>query len=171
MTIPTEMQAQGFEGFPSVHQYIDSLPEDAVIDPVELQPVGVVGPVWWGYPENVQVYLDSLPASATYISLSSMWIDRLPDLSRFKNLKVLDCSFNNFTSFPSLPDTLVSFNCQHNKLTQFPEINKKLVTLICSNNRITSMPENVPMTLKVLRFVGNPVYWTKVGQEFTLPVV
>ena len=119
-------------------------------------------------PIEAQQYIDALPLDTTYIDLSSRWINTLPDLSRFTNLQGLDCSFNNFTSFPDLPETLLYFNCQHNKLTQLSKLNSNLLELRCMHNLITSLPHQLPTQLNTFCFWGNPIYY-QIGQTFKLP--
>ena len=121
-------------------------------------------------PTEVQQYIDSLPDSCMYINLSGKGLDTLPDLSRFTNLYGLDCSFNKFTKFPKLPDSLTQFDCQSNNLTKLPKLPSNLWRLLCMDNQITSLPKKFPSKLRSLVCSGNPVHDT-IRANFKLPYV
>jgi len=59
-------------------------------------------------PQTVINYLNSLDINVEiiYIYYKSLTITILPDLFRFKNLKILICSFNQITKIGKLPDGL-----------------------------------------------------------------
>ena len=66
------------------------------------------------------------------------------DLSKYPNLKTLDCSGNKITSFGSSKGSdssqLESLNCSNNKLTALNASNwPNLKTLNCSNNRLATL--------------------------------
>ena len=84
-------------------------------------------------------YLNSLPHDVEKINLSRLGLTELPDLSRFYNLKGINCSYNMLTELPELP-LLTYLDCSVNKLTVLPEL--PLLTLLdCSNNQLTLLPE------------------------------
>jgi Leucine-rich repeat (LRR) protein len=56
----------------------------------------------------------------------------------FKNLKVLDCSYNQLTKIPHIEGLNVLY-CSWNHLTEIPHI-KGLKVLYCSWNRLTKIP-------------------------------
>ena len=89
---------------------------------------------------NIKQYIDSLPNDIETIDVSNKNIDYLPDLSRFKHLKQLNCSYNQLTSLPDLNENSQYLNCHHNKLTSLPDLNKNLKILYCYNNQLTSLP-------------------------------
>lgn len=82
----------------------------------------------------------------------------------------LDCSFNELTSLPELPRTLVKLTCSWNNLTNLilpntlkyldcsgnnfknglPKLPKSLKILYCNNNHLTSLPETLPKSLVLL---------------------
>ena len=59
---------------------------------------------------GVQKYIDSLPNDITSIDLSNRNLSKLPDLSRFKNLLTLNCSFNQLTYLPELNEKIKRLN-------------------------------------------------------------
>ena len=67
---------------------------------------------------NIEDYLNSLPLSTTEIILSNKGLTYLPDLSRFKQLTLLICSYNRLRQLPPLNDTLKQLDCFHNFLTE-----------------------------------------------------
>lgn len=89
---------------------------------------------------NVEEYLDSLPSDVEEINVSGKSITRLPNLSRFTNLKILLCGSNKLTELPPLPETLRRLCCSHNYLTSLPPLNRELKILSCKNNKLTSLP-------------------------------
>ena len=85
-------------------------------------------------------YLNSLKSNVKEINLSKYNLTELPDLSKFKEVKHLFCSYNQLTSLPPLNDNLLYLYCQNNQLTSLPPLNNKLIYLNCSNNKLTSLP-------------------------------
>lgn len=88
----------------------------------------------------VQSYLNTLPKDTTSINIQNRGLHNLPDLSRFKQLRRLDCSYNYLRELPKLNDSLEFLNCSHNLLESLPELNAELYYLNCGNNNITSLP-------------------------------
>ena len=89
---------------------------------------------------NIEIYLDSLPEDIKKINVIGKGIDHLPNLSRFKKLKYLNCSNNKLTYLPPLNKNLKELFCSNNQLTSLPPLNKKLKYLYCCNNHLTSLP-------------------------------
>jgi hypothetical protein len=126
---------------------------------------------------DIETYLNSLPDDTKHIDLSKRGLTYLPDLSRFKELVILDCSFNKLTSLPHLNEKLDCLICSFNQLTSLPPLNEKLEILDCNNNQLTSLPllnEKLKMLycynnqltslphlnekLQYLEFKFNPIY-------------
>ena len=61
----------------------------------------------------------------------------------------LDCSDNQLSSLPVLPDTLKELDCSYNRLQTLPDLPKALKTLFCFSNRLQTLPE-LPKALKQL---------------------
>jgi hypothetical protein len=97
----------------------------------------------------IETYLNSLSYEILTIDISSKDIKSLPDLTRFKNLKELNCSDNELTFLPTLPQNLTSLNCCNNKLTSLPTLPQNLIVLYCRNNKLTSLP-TLPQNLIAL---------------------
>ena len=120
---------------------------------------------------QLEDYLNSLPSNTEYIDISgqNLWVFPTELISRFQNLKRLNCSKNNLTSLPSfnnslrclycsnnlltslppLPTNLRSLYCNFNRLTSLPSLNNSLFEIYCHNNRLTSLP-SLPPSLQIL---------------------
>ena len=126
---------------------------------------------------EIETYLNSLPEDILTIDISCMGIKSLPDLTRFKNLKTLNCSNNELTSLPTLPQNLEILSCDINKLTSLPTLPQNLEYLSCYDNQLTllsSLPQNLrelycseneltslptlPQNLEYLYCYNNPIY-------------
>jgi hypothetical protein len=90
---------------------------------------------------DIDVYLGSLPEDTDVIDVSDKRLTYLPPtISRFTNLKRLNCNHNRLTSLPNLPETLNALYCCDNELTFLPPLNETLVELFCNNNNLSSLP-------------------------------
>ena len=89
---------------------------------------------------NIEDYLNSLPLDITEINVSRRGLTYLPDLSRFKELTELDCSYNHLRELPPLNNTLENLVCHHNKLNWLPHLNDNLTSLECDYNQLTWLP-------------------------------
>ena len=89
---------------------------------------------------DIETYLNSLSEDILTINIEFKDITSLPDLTRFKNLKELNCSNNQLTSLPTLPQNLKELYCFNNQLTSLPTLPQNLKELYCSNNQLTSLP-------------------------------
>ena len=103
---------------------------------------------------EIETYLNSLPEDILTINISRKSFKSLPDLTRFKNLKVLNCSNNQLTSLPTLPQSLEVLQCSLNKLTSLPTLPQNLKYLICSDNQLTVL-HTLPQNLEVLNCSNN----------------
>ena len=88
---------------------------------------------------NIETYLDSLPENIKEINVSNKGITSL-DVTRFKNLKILNCNFNNLTSL-HLNENLQTLLCSNNQLT-YLHLNENLQELSCNSNKLTSLQLN-----------------------------
>jgi Leucine-rich repeat (LRR) protein len=95
----------------------------------------------------IETYLNSLSEDMPVINITAKNIDFIPDLTRFKNIKSLYCSYNELTSLPhTLPENIKILYCSNNQLTSLPILPQNLKILSCSNNQLTSLhslPENL----------------------------
>jgi hypothetical protein len=103
---------------------------------------------------NIETYLNSLPEDIEEIDVSHKKLKYIPDLSKFKNLKMLNCSGNQLTSLPSLNENLEVLQCSNNCLNSLPSLNKKLKVLYCSKNCLSSLP-SLNENLKILDCSNN----------------
>ena len=142
---------------------------------------------------NIENYLNSLDENTEVIDVSFKNLKYLPDLSRFKKLKELNCSYNKLTFIHSLNKTLKKLVCDYNYLTFLPILNEELEKLYCSYNQLTFLPilrENLKIIncshnklsslptinkkLKIFIFYNNRIHETikecgyKVGYKFGL---
>ena len=53
---------------------------------------------------------------------------------------MLNCEYNQLTTLPRLPSTLINLDCHDNQLTSFYSIPGSLLGLDCYNNQLTSLP-------------------------------
>jgi Leucine-rich repeat (LRR) protein len=103
---------------------------------------------------NMIEYLNSLPENLKTINISGCNLTKLPDLSRFYNLKYLFCNKNKLTTLPELPTSLIYLCCSENQLTSLPPLNSNLINLYCDSNQLTSLP-SLPEKLKILHCDSN----------------
>ena len=89
---------------------------------------------------NIEDYINSLPLDTTAIDLTNRGLKYLPDLTRFKELTLLDCSRNMLKKLPPLNNTLKVLVCSLNQLTELPPLNNDLTFLDCSYNQLTKLP-------------------------------
>jgi len=108
---------------------------------------------------EIETYLNSLSEDILIIDVSGRSITSLPNLTRFKNLKVLDCSNNQLTLLPTLPRNLKILYCFNNQLMSLPTLPRNLKQLDCFNNQLMSLP-TLPQNLEILYFYNNPIYKT-----------
>jgi len=106
---------------------------------------------------QIERYLNSLSEDILSLHVSNKNIKYLPDLTRFKNLKLLHCYGNQLSSLPKLPKNLKLLNCSGNKLTYLHTLPENLETLYCSNNELTNLPK-LSENLKTLYYYNNPIY-------------
>jgi uncharacterized repeat protein (TIGR01451 family) len=89
------------------------------------------------------------------VSLDNLNISDLTGISYFDSLERIDCDFNNLTTFPRLPESLLELDCQDNNLTSLPDLPPNLFNLKVMNNNLTSLPANLPLTLTTLNCGNN----------------
>ena len=58
----------------------------------------------------------------------------------FDNLLSLDCSMNELTLLPSLPQSLVNLKCDNNQITSMVSFSQSLKYIACNDNQISSLP-------------------------------
>jgi hypothetical protein len=103
---------------------------------------------------NIQNYLDSLPEDIVKIDINNKNITHLSDLTKFKNLKILNCEYNKLTYLPILPKTLKELNCSDNELIYLPILPETLEELNCSYNKLTDLP-TLPKNINMLNCCHN----------------
>ena len=92
---------------------------------------------------NIEKYLENLPKDIENIDISHKNLKYIPNLSEFKNLKILKCSCNKLKKLPELNESLEQLYCDYNYLENLPKLNKNLKILYCISNKITKiMPLN-----------------------------
>jgi hypothetical protein len=83
--------------------------------------------------------IDSLPDDITKLDVSNRGLTSL-DVIRFKNLRILNCSYNHLT-FLRLNENLEELYCSNNQLTSL-RLNENLQRLNCFQNRLTCLQLN-----------------------------
>ncbi len=96
-------------------------------------------------------YLNSLNVNVKEINLSNKELTVLPDLSRFTNLKKLDCSFNKIKKINNLPEGLENLYCENNQIKELNNIPKSLFVLCCTNNLLPSVNINILKEIDINR--------------------
>lgn len=86
--------------------------------------------------------------TATYVSISSNIVD-LTGIQYFTSLRYLDCSYNELSTLPLLPHSLLVLLCNNNLFNSLPTLPKSLQYLYCQQNNITSI-QTLPSALKGL---------------------
>jgi Leucine-rich repeat (LRR) protein len=103
---------------------------------------------------TLETYLNSLPEDILTLDISCKGIKYLPNLTRFKNLEELYCSYNELISLPTLPQNLKKLSCSANQITSLPNLPQTLEILYCSDNQLTSLP-TLPQNLEILYCYSN----------------
>ena len=106
---------------------------------------------------TIESYLNSLSEDILTLDIIGKGIEFLPDLTRFKKLKKLNCHNNKLTSLSNLPQKLEILYCTNNQITSLSNLPQSLKELYCANNQITSL-YNLPQSLKELYCYNNPFY-------------
>jgi E3 ubiquitin-protein ligase SspH2 len=107
---------------------------------------------------NIINYINSLPLDIIFIDVSCKNLNYLPNLEKFKNLKILYCYCNQLTNLPKLNDSLEILECYDNKLINLPNLNENLKELYCSNNELINLPK-LNNNLKILSISNNKLYY------------
>ena len=76
----------------------------------------------------------------TTLNLYNLNISDLTGVRYFVNLTFLNCSFNQLTSLPNLPNNLQQLNCGYNNINNLSALPSSLQVLNCNNNGLTSLP-------------------------------
>jgi uncharacterized repeat protein (TIGR01451 family) len=106
---------------------------------------------------NASNQLDTVCAGnvvADSLEIPGRQIANLEGVKYFKKLKRLNCSFNQLTSLPLLPNSLEHLECDYNQLTNLPILPSNLYQLYCNGNQLTSLP-TIPSSLEVLDCESN----------------
>jgi hypothetical protein len=112
----------------------------------------------------IECFFFFLPNDTKYIDIASLKLTYIPNMfMKFKKLESLNCSNNELSSFPELPNTLEELLCDENKFTCLPKLPESLTTLNCSNNMLTKLPF-LPSKLHTLDCTKN-----KLSSLFELP--
>ena len=114
------------------------------------------------------------------LGLSTNAIDRIINLPKLKNLKIMSLGRNNIKRIVGLEEigqTLEQLWLSYNQIEKLEGLNPciKLHTLFISNNRIRSWDEIAKLAqlpeIKSLLIIGNPIYAGEVDWEQNAPKV
>ena len=121
--------------------------------------------------------IDDIPMNVVKLCFTNLKLRELPDLTRFRHLRVIYCSHNRLTSIDNLPNNieyifcsnnqitcinnlpfwLAGLFCNNNKIRYIKELPPYLMRLFCSKNRLTSLPD-LPFLFEVLMCHHNPLH-------------
>jgi hypothetical protein len=93
--------------------------------------------------------IDDIPVNVIKLSFTNLKLRELPDLTRFKHLRVIHCSNNRLTSIDNLPDNIEFIFCSNNRITCINNLPFWLSGLFCNNNRIQYIKELPPYLLRL----------------------
>jgi uncharacterized repeat protein (TIGR01451 family) len=102
--------------------------------------------------QNV-IFLDPF---SSILNCSSQNILDLTGIEYLYGLLDLDCSYNQLTTLPRLPSTLINLYCYDNQITSFYSIPGSLLGLDCYNNQLTSLPP-VPSVMNYFHVENNNI--------------
>ena len=102
--------------------------------------------------QNV-IFLDPF---SSILNCSSQNILDLTGIEYLYGLLVLNCEYNQLTTLPRLPSTLINLDCHDNQLTSFYSIPGSLLGLDCWNNQLTSLPP-VPSVMNYFHVENNNI--------------
>ena len=102
--------------------------------------------------QNV-IFLDPF---SSILNCSSQNILDLTGIEYLYGLLVLNCEYNQLTTLPRLPSTLINLDCHDNQLTSFYSIPGSLLGLDCWNNQLTSLPP-VPNVMNYFHVENNNI--------------
>jgi Leucine-rich repeat (LRR) protein len=94
----------------------------------------------------------------TELDLSNRNLKKLPDLSKYINLKKLNISYNQLTSIDDIPNSIEELDCCSNYIVKLPEhLPSKLRILNCFLNELVVLPISFPITLNWLNCSSNSI--------------
>lgn len=94
--------------------------------------------------------------NTTSVNVQQKSIADLTGIEYFTSLKFLNCSFNQLSFLPTLPEDLVLLNCLANQLSSLPELPDSLKTLNVSSNPLLLVFSEWPPMLQSLTLSGQP---------------
>lgn len=97
---------------------------------------------------------NDLPNNITELYCGNNKLKLLPNIILLNKLKILECSYNELTFLPNLPNSLEKLYCFNNKLTDLYNIPNSLIEFNCSYNQLTLL-HNLPDSLKILYCYNN----------------
>jgi Leucine-rich repeat (LRR) protein len=103
---------------------------------------------------RTNVNIDLLSKNIRTLNLSRQNLTELPDLTRFRRLKNLHCSYNKLTSIDNLPYWIENIYCSYNQITCINKLPQYLTGLFCGHNKIKYIC-TLPVFLSVLHCQNN----------------
>lgn len=92
--------------------------------------------------------------NVTFQNINNAGISDLTGIKYFTNLDYFDCSHNQLTVLPTLPNSLSTLKCNNNSLTSLTTLPNSLVNLECKNNQLTFF-NALPASLQTFWCSGN----------------
>jgi len=98
---------------------------------------------------NNYLSIDDIPMNVVKLCFTNLKLRELPNLTRFKHLRVIHCSHNRLTSIDNLPDNIEYIFCSNNRITCINNLPYYLMGLFCNNNRIRYIKELPPYLMRL----------------------
>ncbi len=98
---------------------------------------------------------ETLPAELTYLDCSVNKLTSINAISSLTKLYKLQCSNNDLTTLPELPESLDWLYCYNNRLTALPTLPASLRWLYCWNNQLTCIELNSNTDYYHIEVTGN----------------
>lgn len=76
-----------------------------------------------------------------YSNGSSKEFSSFEEIENYDKIIGLNCSNNNLTQLPNLPNKLIYLDCSNNNLKELPLLPNSLDMLYCKNNKLSMLPQ------------------------------
>ena len=78
-------------------------------------------------------------------------------LDNYNDIIHINCSNNNLSSLPELPNSFTHLYCGYNNLSYLPNLPNTLINIWCYNNNLCDLPK-LPISLIYLYYYNNPIH-------------
>jgi len=95
--------------------------------------------------------------------------DSFKKIKKYDKVVNIDCSNNQLSVLPKLPNSLQKLYCYYNQLSVLPKLPNSLQTLCCYYNQLNVLPE-LPNSLKIINCFKNK-FITKIKHRYLLKII